>query len=37
MALQEKHVDVFTDGSCHTQKLIGAWVALIHINGEKKI
>lgn len=37
MVLQEKHIDVFTDGSCHTQKLIGAWVALIHINGEKKI
>lgn len=37
MALQQEHIDVFTDGSCHTQKLIGAWVALIHISGEKKI
>ncbi|MFA6056801.1 MAG: RNase H family protein [Taibaiella sp.] len=37
MTLQQEHIDVFTDGSCHTQKLIGAWVALILINGERKI
>lgn len=37
MATEQKHIDVFTDGSCHTQKLVGAWVALIHINGQKKI
>jgi ribonuclease HI len=37
MALQQEHIDVFTDGSCHTQKLIGAWVALLHINSEQKI
>jgi ribonuclease HI len=37
MVVQQEHIDVFTDGSCHTQKLIGAWVALMHINGQKKI
>jgi ribonuclease HI len=37
MSAQQEHINIFTDGSCHTQKLIGAWVALIHVNGEKKI
>lgn len=37
MATQQEHIDVFTDGSCHTQKLVGAWVALIHVNGQKNI
>jgi ribonuclease HI len=37
MAVQQEDITVFTDGSCHTQKLIGAWVALIHVNGQKKI
>jgi ribonuclease HI len=30
-------IQVFTDGSCHTQKLVGAWVALFYLQGEKKI
>lgn len=37
MMAQQEHIDVFTDGSCHTQRLIGAWVAIIHINGQRKI
>ena len=30
-------VEIYTDGSCHTQHLIGAWVAIIFIAGEKII
>lgn len=37
MSLLKEHIDVFTDGSCHTQKLVGAWVALIHNNRKRKI
>lgn len=37
MAAGQEHINVFTDGSCHTQKLVGAWVALIQVNGQKKI
>ena len=30
-------VEIYTDGSCHTQFLIGAWAAIIFISGEKII
>lgn len=30
-------LEIFTDGSCHTQLLIGAWVAIIFIGTEKTI
>lgn len=28
---------IYTDGSCHTQHCLGAWVAIIFIAGEKTI
>lgn len=28
-------VEIYTDGSCHTQHCLGAWVALVFIAGEK--
>lgn len=31
------NIEIYTDGSCHTQKLIGAWVAIILVNEEKTI
>ncbi len=30
-------VEIYTDGSCHTQHCFGAWVAIIFIAGEKII
>jgi len=30
-------IEIYTDGSCHTQKLVGAWVAIILVNEEKTI
>lgn len=30
-----KTIEIYTDGSCHTQKKIGGWVALIFVNNEK--
>lgn len=30
-------IKVYTDGSCHTALLSGAWAAFIFINGEKKV
>ena len=30
-------IEIYTDGSCHSQQLIGAWAALVFINGEKTI
>ena len=30
-------IEIYTDGSCHTQHCIGAWVAIIFIAGEKII
>lgn len=30
-------VEIYTDGSCHTQHRIGAWVAIFFIAGEKII
>jgi ribonuclease HI len=29
--------EIYTDGSCHTQKRIGAWVAIVLTGTEKKI
>ena len=29
-------VAIYTDGSCHTQHRVGAWVAILLINGEKE-
>lgn len=29
--------EVFTDGSCHTQKCIGAWASIIFVDGQKNI
>jgi ribonuclease HI len=29
--------EIFTDGSCHTQKCIGAWAAVIFVNGNKTV
>ena len=30
-------INIYTDGSCHTQHCAGAWVCIIFINGEKII
>lgn len=30
-------IEIYTDGSCHLQQLIGAWAALVFVNGEKTI
>ena len=30
-------IKVYTDGSCHTQLLLGAWAAILFINNEKII
>lgn len=30
-------IEIYTDGSCHTQYCIGAWAAIIFIAGEKII
>jgi len=30
-------IKIYTDGSCHTQKLVGGWAAIIFINDEKTI
>lgn len=27
--------EVFTDGSCHTQKCIGAWASIVFVDGKK--
>lgn len=33
--MKNKIIDIYTDGSCHTQLKIGAWAALVFINDEK--
>jgi ribonuclease HI len=33
----DTYAEIYTDGSCHTQLLTGAWVAIILSGGEKKI
>lgn len=30
-------IEIYTDGSCHTQHCIGAWVAIIFVAGQKTI
>jgi len=30
-------IEIYTDGSCHTQKRIGAWAALIIIGSDREI
>ena len=30
-------IEIYTDGSSHTQKLIGAWAAIIYYNESKII
>ena len=29
------HAEIFTDGSCHTQQLVGAWAAVLLVDKEK--
>ena len=29
------HAEVFTDGSCHTQKCMGAWASIVFVDGQK--
>ncbi|MDP2385944.1 MAG: ribonuclease H [Bacteroidota bacterium] len=29
--------EVFTDGSCHTQKCIGAWASIVFVDGQKTV
>lgn len=33
--LQKHKIEIYTDGSCHTQQRVGAWAALIFIDKEK--
>ena len=35
--MPEHLTEIYTDGSCHTQKRIGAWVAIVLTGTEKKI
>src|SRR6056297_1523462 len=35
--LNTDRIEIYTDGSCHTQKRIGAWAALILIGGKKEV
>jgi ribonuclease HI len=35
MAKECEMVEIYTDGSCHTQEKIGGWAALIIANGQK--
>lgn len=35
--MSEQFAEIYTDGSCHTQKRIGAWVAIILTGTEKKV
>ena len=30
-----KEISIYTDGSCHPQKKIGGWAAIIQLNGER--
>ena len=34
--MKDQTIQIYTDGSCHTQQLIGAWAAILFI-GDKKI
>lgn len=35
--MERTEIEIYTDGSCHTQSLFGAWAALIFTNGKKQI
>ncbi len=35
--MREELAEIYTDGSCHTQNRIGAWVAIVFSGTEKKI
>ena len=35
--MREKSAEIYTDGSCHTQSRIGAWVAIILTTAGKKV
>jgi ribonuclease HI len=33
--LDSQHIEIYTDGSCHTQLKSGAWASVILFNGER--
>lgn len=33
--LENSVIEIYTDGSCHTQLLVGAWAAIVFIDSEK--
>lgn len=33
--MDTKSIEIYTDGSCHTQKKIGAWASILFVGGEK--
>jgi ribonuclease HI len=35
--MEDQNVEIYTDGSCHTQRGIGTWVALIFNGTNKKV
>ncbi len=35
--MKNSEAKIYTDGSCHTQLLIGAWAALVFLDGKKCI
>ena len=35
--MSETFAEIYTDGSCHTQRKTGVWVAFIFIGNEKKV
>ena len=37
MIVSHPSIEIYTDGSCHTQLRLGAWAALILIKSEEKI
>ena len=37
MSEPDEYVKIYTDGSCHTQLLVGAWVSMIMCDGDKII
>lgn len=36
-ALQKHKIEIYTDGSCHTQIRVGAWAALLFVDDKKMI
>ena len=35
--MKTRQIEIYTDGSCHTQQRVGAWAALIIVGGTKTI